>query len=311
MSWLALLGSVISMSSTGPLFLFLQREGVPPILACVWRNHATCLFLIAPAVWEWYKNKKGKRRMKTAAQPAGTTAVNSPLMSNNENSTTSSDPSRSSELDFVRMSPDAELGLADGTTSSGGNSGSSSRESTTPSSRPSEDAGLLSSDTVIGTRTNAAELAATKLRNKMEQGRKKQLRVALYMIAVSVEWTGSLVLWVVSLPWTTTARASLLTSTYPLLLLAWLKWGPSKTHISKGEVAGILVSLAGICLSEATAMFASGEVNTEESVETKLMLLGDTLCVVSAVFLAADIVLSEKARKVTKRRQLLLVFKYG
>lgn len=271
-SYFALLGSVMSMSATGPMFLFLQRLGVSPILACVWRNQCTCLFLLVPTFIEW-RRLPLKEKAWDRWRVRGTGAV----------------VRRVSRV-FVAHSP------------------SSPSSPSTPSS--------------------ASAASATP----------QDWHVCWFVFGVSVVWSCSLILWVSSLPFTTTARASLLTSVYPLLLVLWLKFGPAKIALSSGEIIGVLISLAGIAtcevasVSEEVRRHARGPAHsgrphamndgclwltlscsplaffffaqpTEDSRQDPSMLLvGDALCLASAFFIAADIVLSKKAREVRPHR---------
>ena len=217
LSWFALVGSVLAMSATGPIFLHLQHAGVSPILACVWRNQCTCIVLLWPTLVEW-------RRLSAAER----------------------------EWEQWRVKGSGSL--------------------------PSKRAG-----------------------SGMMSAPGQDWHALWYCAAVSVEWSCSLVLWVTALAFTTTARASLLTSIYPLLLVLWLKYGPTHGAVSSGEIAGVVVSFAGIVLTEGLSMFEHAPAPTVPGAPTpsgSMLLMGDLLCLSSAVFIAMDIVLSKRARSV-------------
>jgi drug/metabolite transporter (DMT)-like permease len=68
--------------------------------------------------------------------------------------------------------------------------------------------------------------------------------VGWYMCAICVCWSVSLVCWVQGLRYTSTVRASLFSSTYPLMLLAYFRFVKKQT-VSWGEVFGVFVALLG------------------------------------------------------------------
>jgi drug/metabolite transporter (DMT)-like permease len=68
--------------------------------------------------------------------------------------------------------------------------------------------------------------------------------VGWYMCVICVCWSVSLVFWVQALRYTSTVRASLFSSTYPLMLLAYFRF-VKKQSVSWGEVFGVCVALLG------------------------------------------------------------------
>src|SRR5690349_11841353 len=55
---------------------------------------------------------------------------------------------------------------------------------------------------------------------------------------------------------TTTSRASLFCSTYPLMLLGYMKY--KGTKLSWGEIIGVLISVVGIVVSELSELIEGG-----------------------------------------------------
>ena len=271
-SWCALIGSVFSMSSTGPMFLFLQRLGVSPILACVWRTQCTTLVLLIPAFIEWRRLPAKERSWSHSRWRV-----------------------KSSESVTNGASHDAN----------GRRRASIQRVLVTSASTP------LSPSS-----------SAHKHSNSSSSGR--DWHAAWYVSGVALVWSCSLVLWVNALPYTTTARASLLTSIYPLLLCLYLKFGPSKVSLSTGEILGVCISFLGIATCEIAnlseedspattpvlvaapltspttignaGIVAPSLIPANHPLNPHMLLVGDGLCIASAFFIAADILISKKAR---------------
>ncbi len=68
------------------------------------------------------------------------------------------------------------------------------------------------------------------------------------MLLQSMCWATSLSLWVVGLQYTTTVRASLFSSTYPIWLLLWVRFGTG-VRVSIGEFAGVGICFCGVVVS--------------------------------------------------------------
>ena len=55
LAWIALLVAVFTWSVMGPSFVYLNRHGIKPILAVVWRNCCVMLFTLIPAAVQIYQ----------------------------------------------------------------------------------------------------------------------------------------------------------------------------------------------------------------------------------------------------------------
>lgn len=158
---------------------------------------------------------------------------------------------------------------------------------------------------------------------------KKGWHVSWYLLVVCITWAVSLVLWVVALPYTSTPRASLFCSTYPLLLVPYMKF-VQKIPVSGGEVLGVCISFLGILTTEMSSMMNDEKITGSSlglvaasrqglsagigvdpasfSVVSELdgsgwtigqrQLYGDALCVGSSLLLGLNILFAEKTRKV-------------
>ena len=83
------------------------------------------------------------------------------------------------------------------------------------------------------------------------QSKMRLVHVSWYVMAVGLTWAASLALWVAALCYTSTARASLFSSTYPLILLVWMRW--KGVQVSWLETVGVVVALVGIVTAESSA----------------------------------------------------------
>jgi len=84
------------------------------------------------------------------------------------------------------------------------------------------------------------------------------------------------------------------------MLVFWFQCGPgsSRRKASKGEILGVMISFLGIVMSEAGEMIQPDVGGDESRVSGAKVLLGDGLCLLSAAFIAVDIVISGKSRQV-------------
>jgi drug/metabolite transporter (DMT)-like permease len=154
------------------------------------------------------------------------------------------------------------------------------------------------------------------------------------LFVISFCWFASVSLWVIALPYTSAARASLFSSLYPLFVICYLKlW--RKVPVSAGEFGGVAVCVAGIAISELMASLApdtntmaaqaalqarqqrdaaaaaaalnstalNGTVATipeallEDSHAAFLQFIGDALCVLGSLFIAYNVLESNPCRK--------------
>lgn len=220
MAWISLLVAVFSLAAVGPTFLYLSRLGIAPIRAAAWRNQAVCLFIVIPAMIEWFFYTPKEER----------------------------------KWNFFRCSLDEEKPNS--------NTSSQPANSPTPESQPVEVA--------------------------------RRFHVSWFILAINFCWGGSLALWVVAIPLTSTARASLFCSLYPLLLVGYMKWRGH--NISRGEVFGVLISIVGIVVSEITSLLAPADPTQDQH----LKLVGDILCILASILIAMNIVAGGRARTVMR-----------
>jgi drug/metabolite transporter (DMT)-like permease len=121
--------------------------------------------------------------------------------------------------------------------------------------------------------------------------RKTDLKYPLFVhvIVAGLGWTGNLVFWISGLMYTTTVRASMFASTYPLMLVVYLHF--NGVIVSRIEWLGVLAAIIGIVTVTGSTV--------PDSNETFLPLdrmYGDGLCLLSAVCETLVIVNRQKTR---------------
>jgi drug/metabolite transporter (DMT)-like permease len=284
-SSVSLVVAVASMSAVGPVFLYLQQRGVPPILACSWRNQTMVLFLLIPALIEWFKLPKAQRswdalRIEPEDEDAAATADNqSPKECSSPPAPTLSSLSSSSSSHLLHHAH---------------------HNHHTTASSPQQQ------QQQVHVTLRTVEPPAAEQR--------RGWHVFWYLLVVCLTWAGSLVLWVVALPYTSTPRASLFCSTYPLLLVPYMKF-VQRVPVSGGEVLGVAISFIGILVTEigslmeeetgGAAMVQDGSGTPSSTLldangwtNGQRQLYGDVLCIGSSLLLGLNILFAEKTRKV-------------
>ncbi len=99
----------------------------------------------------------------------------------------------------------------------------------------------------VVTPSASAALTSPELTSAL-QGRNAWVSLAI----ISFCWFTSVSLWVIALPYTSAARASLFSSLYPLFVILYLRlW--RKIPVSMGEFTGVAVCVFGIALAEILA----------------------------------------------------------
>ena len=78
-------------------------------------------------------------------------------------------------------------------------------------------------------------------------------QVYVHIIIASICWAGNLVCWISGLKFVSTVTASLLACTHPLMLVIYLRCVGQP--VSAIEVAGVLITLIGICVASSTGYF--------------------------------------------------------
>ena len=79
-------------------------------------------------------------------------------------------------------------------------------------------------------------------------GPPRQRHIIIYLAAICFLGTASLFTWVQSLAFTTTVRASLFSSLYPIILMMYFRYFKGVRH-STGELVGVAVAVAGIAMA--------------------------------------------------------------
>jgi len=120
-----------------------------------------------------------------------------------------------------------------------------------------------------------------------ESRRKLITRENLWLfVGTSSMWSISMIVWLRSLDYTSIPRASLLTNSYPIILVIWYKI--RKIPLSFGEIGGTLVGFAGVGLTLAGGIGSS--IGNKE-------LIGDGLCIFVAVINAAQVLWGSRLRQ--------------
>jgi drug/metabolite transporter (DMT)-like permease len=111
----------------------------------------------------------------------------------------------------------------------------------------------------------------------------------VHVFVAGLGWTGNLVFWISGLMYTSTVRASMFASLYPLMLVVYLRF--NGVRISNLEWIGVLAAIIGIVTVTGSAV--------TDSNDTFLPLdrmYGDGLCLISAVCETLVIVNRQKTR---------------
>lgn len=144
--------------------------------------------------------------------------------------------------------------------------------------------------------------------SEVHPGMKYPLWVHLFFAGLG--WAGSLMFWIEGLRLTTTVHASVLATTYPLMLVVVLSLGG--VPISILEKVGVITAMVGLVITSFAAappsiivqlIGMSGGVSSISSWaslstvdDARLYLLGDTLCLMSAVCETAVILNRQQTR---------------
>ncbi|KAF0852337.1 mitochondrial RhaT domain-containing protein [Andalucia godoyi] len=111
--------------------------------------------------------------------------------------------------------------------------------------------------------------------------------------AGGVLWGLSLALWVSSLLFTTTVRASMFSSLYPALIVIVYRY--RGVNVSKGEICGVSISVSGVVLSMTEEFLNSAE--PSPSMAHGPAWIGDLMNIFLSAVICCEIFLSAHARK--------------
>ena len=347
LSFLSLAIAVLSMSAVGPMFLFLEKEKeVPPLLAACWRCQAMLIFMLVPSAIEFYHLSDDERSWSNLHVPPSPTldegggelpqpAVGvSPKHRKGAPSMIEMNDSNRIDAFLDDQSAQAAAASADETTALDGGSKSSAAMAAVVEGGEDEDqyssfpAHL--SDTFPSPFTphsttggNGGIGGSVKRHLRIEtvkvQSKMRLVHVSWYVLLVGLTWGASLALWVGALCFTSTARASLFSSTYPLILLGWMRW--KGVQVSWMEMAGVVVALVGIVTSEVVGYFTASErivddppppASADDSLPSQAggscqvvagsssQLVGDLMMIVASFLNAVNIVYASRARRVLR-----------
>eukprot|EP00823_Brevimastigomonas_motovehiculus_P004725 TRINITY_DN3221_c0_g1_i1.p1 TRINITY_DN3221_c0_g1~~TRINITY_DN3221_c0_g1_i1.p1 ORF type:complete len:872 (+),score=233.45 TRINITY_DN3221_c0_g1_i1:109-2724(+) len=134
--------------------------------------------------------------------------------------------------------------------------------------------------------------ASKEERRKWVATKPGDIHVLWYVYGNGLSWGTSLLLWVVSLQYTTTVRSSLFGGCFPMIVAIYLRFKGEK--ISIGEYVGVFVSIFGI----ASVLIVSVMLNTNESRVGNIstMWVGDALAFATSFIQALQVVMAVHAR---------------
>jgi drug/metabolite transporter (DMT)-like permease len=363
MAWLSLLVAVFSMSAVGPMFLYLEKRGLTAMRAVFWRQTIQVLSSLLPMLLEhlwtpkserawWHlrvmqgkdedfaleeerriaREKEQRRRARRLAQ--GECEEESAQSQSHQLSLSPVDADGSMPKRPSRLSRKRRGAYAAAATSDGGASPSSTGAGAVERRGSNSDLTLsLEGDDDFDGSSQSPQQHHHQLQAPTP-ARVAGRNVWQSLFVISFCWFASVSLWVIALPYTSAARASLFSSLYPLFVICYLKlW--RKVPVSAGEFGGVAVCVAGIAISELMASLApdtntmaaqaalqarqqrdaaaaaaalnstalNGTVATipeallEDSHAAFLQFIGDALCVLGSIFIAYNVLEGSPCRK--------------
>ena len=352
LSWASLLVAVFSMSAVGPMFLWLEKQHVSPILAIVWRQTTQTFCLIIPCVIEYYRTPLRKRKWWKLKVPNITADASHHHGGGDDDDDDDSDgastPSDQEQLtdgeentDSLELSVEPVTSIEMTRRIQAAEFDSNEEDEIKMVEAMSESFDDI--HMTVGHRTpdvegdvDVQEKPNAKLIESSTFGSVTFTSLSSHpmfsMFLISLFWSISVSGWVISLPFTSAARASLFSSLYPLFIIGWLRCYHG-VKVSLGEILGVCVCLVGIATSEVMSSL-NPDTNTliaqENTIKStfngtdsllanstdvtlskshsifpvdnlspsELQLLGDFICIFSSIFIALDVVTSAPTRKV-------------
>jgi drug/metabolite transporter (DMT)-like permease len=113
-----------------------------------------------------------------------------------------------------------------------------------------------------------AEVYMDPIKNKVDWfGYKPDLRfpVIVHVGISGIAWAGNLLAWILALQYTTTFKASVLTSSHPIMLTIYMRC--QNMPVSGMEYLGVLVSFLGLLLSSLQEIMGTSNGETSETVQ--------------------------------------------
>lgn len=118
--------------------------------------------------------------------------------------------------------------------------------------------------------------------------------VIVHVLVSGLSWSANLLFWIVGLQYVTTFKASVISSSHPVLLVVALRCSGHK--ISLAEWLGVTISFGGMFLSEYRPSSSHAEL-VEETTPFHLQLFGYFLCLLAAAGEVVTILNRIKTRK--------------
>ena len=324
-AWFALLTALFSLAAVGPMFLWLEKQHVSPILAIVWRQITQTLCLIIPCVIEYYRTPVATRKWWKMK-------VRSITAEDDEEEEKNEGANQSLEEEQSHLPPS---GVS--TSSSATPSSASQIEMTEIRTNDNDSADVDANidspdDNLVDPSHPSSSSAAQSSSSSFFSSFTSNPFVQMYII--TIYWSISVSVWVVALPFTSAARASLFASLTPLFIIGWLKFYHG-VKVSLGEFVGVCVCLIGISTSEIMSSLhpdtntliaqenslkvttsglnstdSAAGVGVDEIIKTRTIFpvenmspsetqfLGDVLCIASGAFIAMNVLTAAPTRKV-------------
>lgn len=145
----------------------------------------------------------------------------------------------------------------------------------------------------------ALEIRRTPIEERRLWFKKKageKWHIGWYIFGVSCCWAWSLALWVTSLRYTTTVRASLFGSLYPLVLVVYSR--VTGVKVSKGEALGVVLAFGGVAITLIPGGSSSSSSDQGSSTkESGKEFLGDAMNMVGSALVAINIIFAQHVRK--------------
>lgn len=92
-----------------------------------------------------------------------------------------------------------------------------------------------------------------------------QFPVVVHVVISGVAWAGNLLLWILALQYTTTFRASVLTSSHPIMLTIVMRF--QNMPVSLMEYLGVFVSFLGLIITSAQELLGHNAASPAESID--------------------------------------------
>jgi len=285
LAWIVFLIAVLVWSVMGPSFIYLNRKGIPSVLAACWRNQCVLFFVIPPGLYQLLRTPREKRRRWYTSflilrQMDAATAATEARELRGETGPDVSIESHNSEVNRMNdfRGDDQDLTLSSPSSISGASSTSATLDTAEGATRPT---------------------CWSRFKRRMSHLYNVTLECPLtYTVLSGIFWTLSLSLWVVSLRYTSTTLASLFSSLSPVVLVGWLKL--KKKPVSNMEMVGVAISLLGVVFCVLSPFMTGTDSDEDTSLRAATgpaaELFGAFLNILASFALAGSTVVGAKSR---------------